>query len=70
MATYEQIQQFVKAKYGFQPKTCWIAHVKEIAGLKVRRAWNRESNKRQVPCPPEKVNAIMDALRHYGMIRE
>jgi hypothetical protein len=69
MATYGQIQVYVKKNYGFQPKTCWIAHVKELCGLKVRRAWNRASDKRQIPCPPEKVDAIIDAFRHYQMIQ-
>ncbi len=68
MATYRQIQEYVKAKYGFQPKTCWIADVKEQEGLDVKHAWNRAGNERQVLCPPEKVRAIRDALRHFGMI--
>jgi hypothetical protein len=29
MATYKQIQEYVKAEYGYQPKSCWIADVKE-----------------------------------------
>lgn len=32
MATYKEIQQYVKLKYGFTPKTCWIAHMKEMYG--------------------------------------
>ena len=68
MATYHQIQKYIRAKYGYQPKTCWIADVKEQVGLPVRRAWNRLSNERQVPCPSEKVAAILDAFRHFGMI--
>lgn len=58
----------MKGKYGFQPRTCWIADVKERAGLPVRRAWNRISDKRQDPCPAEKMGAILDALRYFGMI--
>ena len=27
---YRQIQDWVKAEYGFTPKTCWIAHCKEL----------------------------------------
>jgi len=68
MATYQQIQNYVKAKYGFKPKTCWIADVKEQEGLEVKRAWNRAGSERQVPCPPEKIRAIRDALRYFGMI--
>ena len=68
MATYKDIQVFVQRKYGFVPKTCWIAHVKEINGLPTRGAHNRRTSKRQVPCPPDKQPLISDALRHYRMI--
>lgn len=68
MATYKQIQDYVKSIYGFQPKTCWIADVKEQAGLPVRRAWNRAGDEREVPCPHEKKAAILDALDHFLMI--
>jgi len=69
MATYKQIQDFVKSRYGFTPKTCWIAHTKEICGLRVNVAPNRYSaNKREVPCPPGKIQAIKNAFRYFGMI--
>lgn len=68
MTTYKQIQAYVRERYGFQPKTCWIAHVKEMHGLPVRRAWNRQGPGRQVPCPAEKVEPIREALRHFRMI--
>lgn len=68
MATYDQIRDYVKEKYGYKPKDCWIADVKEQAGLPVLRAWNRAGEERQVPCPPKKVDAILDAFRHFGMI--
>lgn len=42
MATYKQIQTWVKQQYGFTPETCWIAHVKELMGLSVRSAPNRK----------------------------
>lgn len=69
MATYEEIQDFVASKYGFTPETCWIAHVKDMVGLPVRRAWNRKGDEREKPCPPERVEPIKDAMRHSGMIR-
>ena len=52
MATYKQIANYVKQKSGFVPKTGWIAHVKEINGLKPRRSPNRQGAGRMVPCPP------------------
>jgi len=68
MATYKQIQTWVKQNYGFVPETCWIAHVKELSGLPVRRAPNRHSDEREKPCPPDKVNDIRAAFRHFKMI--
>ncbi|MFX0150964.1 MAG: hypothetical protein ACFFAJ_09300 [Candidatus Hodarchaeota archaeon] len=63
MATYKEIQVWVKQNYGFSPKTCWIAHVKEICGLKAKPAWNRaHSNKRQEECPIKKQEAIKKSL--------
>jgi hypothetical protein len=67
MATYHQIQKYVRQKNGFMPKTCWIAHVKEVCCLLARRAHNRKGPKRAQPCPPDRVDAIKDALRHFGM---
>jgi hypothetical protein len=67
MATYKEIQDYVKNKYGFVPKTCWIADVREICGLPVRKAGNR-SGERSNPCPPEKIEAIKDAFKHFKMV--
>jgi len=67
MATYKQIQEWVRKQYGFIPKTCWIAHVKEMSGLPLRKAPNRRGANRLFPCPPEKVEPIQAALQHFGM---
>ena len=69
MATYKQIQDYVKNKNGFVPKSCWIAHVKEMNGLHPRVSSRRyDVNVRQVPCPPDKIKPIEEAMRHFGMI--
>ena len=69
MATYEEIAKRVKQDSGFVPKTCWIAHVKELNGLPVRRASNRKDPSiRLEPCPPDKRKSIEDAMRALGMI--
>ena len=68
MATYNKIQEWVRIRHGFVPKTCWIAHCKELNGLAPRRSPNRQGLRRLVPCPPEKRAAIEDALRYFGMI--
>jgi hypothetical protein len=68
MATYKKIQNYVKQRYGYTPETCWIAHVKQMSGLRMRKAPNRMGTERVKPCPPEKVESIRAALRHFGMI--
>ena len=68
MATYKEIQDWVKAEYEFVPKTCWIAHCKELEGLPVRCAPNRIGKTRAVPCPETERPAIMHAFRHFNMI--
>ena len=69
MATYKEIQAFVKDKYGFIPQTCWIAQMKEICGIPVRVAHNRFStDKREWPCPQNKRDAIKDAFYHFEML--
>ncbi len=69
MATYKEIQSYVKNESGFKPKTCWIAHVKDLCGLSPRIAPNRKDNSvRQLPCPDSKIEAIKMALRYLEMI--
>lgn len=70
MATYKEIQVYVREKYGFVPETCWIAHVKELCGLKMRPAHNRMSRtRRKRPCPAHRSPPIIEALRHFGLVR-
>ncbi len=68
IATYQQLQAWVKRYHGFVPKTCWIAHCKELNGLPVRRAPNRRGSGRMVPCPLAKRAAIKAAFRHFGIL--
>ena len=69
MATYKEIQEFIKSQYGFVPKSCWIAHVKEKCGLSPKISHNRRDiNVRQVPCPCDKIGIIEEAFRHFKMI--
>jgi len=69
MAIYKQIEEWVKLNRCFVPKPCWIAHCKELEGLRPGIAHNRiDPNVRQVPCPPEKRRHIVDAFKYFGMI--
>ena len=62
MKTYPQIQQEVKLRFGFVPKTCWIADVKARSGYPVRRAPNRQKGSRKYPCPADKFAAVASCL--------
>ncbi len=70
--TYKRIQEYVQEKYGFKVHTAYIAEVKRMVGLDMHKAPNAvEQIKHEYhPCPPEKVEAIKDALRHFGLISE
>lgn len=69
MATYPDIQHYVMKKYGFVPTTCWIAHAKELCGIPVRKASNRIDPEIRIdPCPEDKLPAIRDAFKFFGMI--
>jgi len=68
MATYAEIGDFVKKRYGKTVKTCWIAHAKEKCGLEPKKAPNRKGQKRLVPCPDDKFEWIRTAFKHFKMI--
>ena len=49
MATYKEIQDWVREEHGFSIKSCWIAHMKEQCGLPLRSAPNRQGEDRACP---------------------
>ncbi|HBN7128638.1 TPA: hypothetical protein L3381_000920 [Escherichia coli] len=68
MATYKQIQEYVKSVNGVSVDTCHIAHVKSMKGINTRPAPNRISpDSRVYECPDKYVLLIEDAMRHFGM---
>ena len=68
-ATYDEIKAYVSEKYGYKVSSLYIAQVKAKLGIKERENYNIGERKGVVPhCPPEKEEAIKDALRHFGMI--
>lgn len=69
MATYREIENYVRNNFGFVPKTCWIADVKNSFGLTTRVAPNRHSLiKRTNPCLSEKRQFIIKAMKALGDI--
>ncbi|MGT2735568.1 50S ribosomal protein L23 [Streptococcus orisratti] len=71
-ATYPEIKDYVSKKYGFKVSSLYIAQVKRQFGLVERENYNKSNklkSEQRVPnCPPEKVEAIKDALAWFGMI--
>jgi len=69
MATYKEIQGYVKEKYKTSIKTCWIADMKEFHDLKKGVAPNRISlDSKTNPCPDDKKEMITDAFNYFEMI--
>jgi len=62
-ATDQEIKKWISRQHGFVPESAWIAHCKELFGL-VAPADPPNEN----PCPPEKVAAIKQAFRHFGLL--
>lgn len=67
MATYREIQAWVKKEHGLSIKTCWIAHCLELKGLEPKKAPNRKCPRKH-PCPENKREPIFSAFREFGMI--
>ena len=69
-ATYEEIQAWVQANYGFHVTNLNIALVKRKLGFDMRANFNlaKVDNSRQPNCPEEKEKAIEEALKHFKMI--
>ena len=68
--TYKMIKEYIEAKYGFKVHTTYIAEVKRDLGLPMCDAPNAVEELKQPRKHPtaEKVEAIKDALRYYGVI--
>lgn len=69
-ATYSEIKEYVLEKHGLKVSSLYIAQVKNKLGLSEREDFNKsQKDNPKVPnCPPEKEEAIKDALSWFGMI--
>ncbi|HGA0331962.1 TPA: 23S rRNA (uracil(1939)-C(5))-methyltransferase RlmD [Streptococcus agalactiae] len=69
-ATYAQIKEYILEKFNLKVSTLYIAQIKRKCGIELREHYNKSKKEKQVipQCPPEKEEAIMDALRHFKMI--
>lgn len=69
-ATYDEIKAYVSEKHGLKVSSLYIAQIKEKHGLKERENYNIGNGKsKELACPPEKEQAILDAFKHFGMIK-
>ena len=69
-ATYQEIKDYVLEHSGLKVSSLYIAQVKQKCGIIERENCNtpKSEDSRQPQCPPEKEKAIMEALKHFGMI--
>ena len=70
-ATYPQIKEYVLEHAGLKVSSLYISQVKRKCGLEVGKNYNlpKSEDARQAPtCPPEKEDAIREALQYFGMI--
>lgn len=69
MATYKEIQGDVKKYHKKSIKTCWIAHVKEVNSIDMRKSPNRISLTSRVhPCPENVRPIIEESMRRLGLL--
>jgi hypothetical protein len=70
--TYAQIKEYVAGKTGLKVSSLYIAQTKEKYGLEKRENFNKpkSDDAKQPKCTPEKEAAIVEALKHFGMLPE
>ncbi len=70
-ATYDEIKEYVLENTGLKVSQLYIAQIKRKYGIIERANYNLpKSENAKVPnCPPDKEAAIVDALKHFGMIK-
>ena len=66
-ATYREIEEWVREKYGLHVTNLNIAQVKQKHGIIERENYNKPKSpdSKQPGCPEEKVKAIEDAMRIF-----
>ncbi len=69
-ATYQEIKDYVMEHSGLKVSSLYIAQVKQKCGIIERENYNKPKSEdsKQPQCPPEKEKAIMEALKHFGMV--
>ena len=58
-----EIQKWIARQHGFVPESAWLLHFKEQSGLVPPGTAPKEN-----PCPTERVAAIKQAFRRFGLL--
>ena len=69
-ATYDDLKTYIEEKYAFKVSSLYIAQAKTTLGVRERENYNKPKTQgsKKLVCPPEKMAAIQEALRHFQMI--
>lgn len=67
---YPQIKEYVLEHSGLKVSSLYISQIKRKCGLDVGDSYNKPKSEDAVQpqCPPEKEEAIKEALKYFGMI--
>ena len=71
-ATYEEIKQYVaEHNGGMKVSSLYIAQVKQKHGIIERENYNKSKSEdaKQPQCPREREEAIVEALKYFGMVQ-
>ena len=71
-ATYTNIKNYIKERYGVEVHSSYIAQVRRSCGLDMRECYNK--SKKEIPirvsqCPDSKAKYIREALVYFEAIR-
>lgn len=69
-ATYDDIKAYVREHRGLTVSTLYIAQVRRKYGIIERENYNKAKSEdsKQAKCPSEKEKAIVEAMKHFGML--
>ena len=67
----DDIKQYIEDKYGFKVHSAYIGQVREKLGIREHENYHDSHTSPRKPCvcPEEKETAILDALKHFGLIQ-
>ncbi|MFR1516623.1 MAG: 23S rRNA methyltransferase [Evtepia gabavorous] len=67
---YDEIKAYVLEHTGLKVSSLHISQVKRKCGLEAGQDYHlsKKEDAKVPQCPPEKEAAIMEALRHFGML--